>query len=166
MPSHPFLDWLHRVSIGDFAATLSGDDEAAAEIVVRRATLEFEKYFSNEPRKAFDWPIHPKGFRAPELLELGKQRAWTLKPAADIRGLLSELWKLPDLLDLRCVGLNYGGIASDPYRRASAWRAILADRDFTSIDLDGVGLPDALDLEQARTDLHGVGPAGSLQQPQ
>src|ERR1022692_737728 len=163
---HPFLDWLHRVSIGDFAATLSGDDEAAAEIVVRRATLEFEKYFSNEPRKAFDWPIHPKGFRAPELLELGKQRAWTLKPAADIRGLLSELWKLPDLLDLRCVGLNYGGIASDPYRRASAWRAILADRDFTSIDLDGVGLPDALDLEQARTDLHGVGPAGSLQQPQ
>ena len=81
MPSHPFLDWLHRVSIGDFAATLSGDDEAAAEIVVRRATLEFEKYFSNEPRKAFDWPIHPKGFRAPELLELGKQRAWTLKPA-------------------------------------------------------------------------------------
>src|ERR1039458_8996341 len=44
--------------------------------------------------------------------------------------------------------------------------AILADRDFTSIVLDGVGLPDALDLEQARTDLHGVGPAGTLQQPQ
>ena len=42
---------------------------------------DYGKYLSNELRKAFDWPIHPKGFRAPELLELGKQRAWTLKPA-------------------------------------------------------------------------------------
>jgi len=46
MPGHPFLDWLHRVSIGDFAATLSGDDEAAAEIVaashpgIRKVFLE------------------------------------------------------------------------------------------------------------------------------
>jgi hypothetical protein len=70
-----------KLSIGDFAATLAGDDEATAEIDVRRANLEFEQYFSNEPRKAFDWPIHPEGFSAPELLELGKLQGWTLKPA-------------------------------------------------------------------------------------
>jgi hypothetical protein len=70
-----------RVSLGDFAATLAGDDGATGDIVVRRANLEFEEYFSKEPRNAFDWPIHPEGFSAPELLELGKLQGWTLKPA-------------------------------------------------------------------------------------
>jgi len=79
----PAAVWIgaDKLSIGDFAATLAGDDGAAAEIVVRRANLEFEKYFSHEPRKAFEWPIHPEGFSAPELLELGKLQGWTLKPA-------------------------------------------------------------------------------------
>jgi hypothetical protein len=79
----PAAVWIgsDKLSIGDFAATLAGDDDAAAEIVVRRANLEFERYFSHEPRKAFDWPIHPEGFSAPELLELGKLQGWTLKPA-------------------------------------------------------------------------------------
>ena len=70
-----------KLSIGDFAATLAGAGDGDAEVLVRRANLEFEKYFSNEPRKAFDWPIHPEGFSAPELLELGKLQGWTLKPA-------------------------------------------------------------------------------------
>ena len=79
----PAAVWIgsEKLSIGDFAATLAGDDDASAEVEVRRANLEFEKYFSNEPRKAFDWPIHPEGFSAPELLELGKLQGWTLKPA-------------------------------------------------------------------------------------
>jgi hypothetical protein len=79
----PAAVWIgsEKLSIGDFAATLAGDDGAAAAVEVRRANLEFEKYFSNEPRKAFDWPIHPEGFSAPELLELGKLQGWTLKPA-------------------------------------------------------------------------------------
>jgi hypothetical protein len=42
---------------------------------------DYRKYLSNEPRKAFDWPIRPEGFSAPELLELGKLQGWTLKPA-------------------------------------------------------------------------------------
>jgi hypothetical protein len=70
-----------KLSIGDFAATLAADDGAATDVAVRRANLEFEKYFSNEPAKAFDWPIHPDGFSAPELLELGRLQGWTLKPA-------------------------------------------------------------------------------------
>ena len=68
------------LSIGDFAATMAGD-RGEGDIRVRHANLEFEKYFSNEPEKAFDWPIHPEGFRAPELLELGRLQGWTLKPA-------------------------------------------------------------------------------------
>lgn len=71
-----------KLSIGDFAATLAGDDGAAAEVAVRRANLEFEKYFSKEAGRAFNgWRIHPDGFSAPGLLELGRLQGWTLKPA-------------------------------------------------------------------------------------
>jgi len=69
------------LSIGDFAATLGADDGASPDIAIRRANLEFEKYISTDPKGAFSWPIHPAGFSAPELLELGRLQAWTLKPA-------------------------------------------------------------------------------------
>jgi hypothetical protein len=71
-----------KLSLGEFAATLAGDDgSGAGSVTVRKANLEFEKYFSNKPREAFSWLIHPEGFSAPELLELGKLQGWTLKPA-------------------------------------------------------------------------------------
>ena len=31
------------------------------------------------------WVIHPEGFRAPRILEMGRLQAWTLKPAAAVR---------------------------------------------------------------------------------
>jgi len=31
--------------------------------------------------QSFRWPIHPDGFTASQLLELGRLQAWTLKPA-------------------------------------------------------------------------------------
>jgi hypothetical protein len=48
---------------------------------VRLGNPEFEKYVATDAVKSFDWPIHPAGFRAPELLEMGRLQAWTLKPA-------------------------------------------------------------------------------------
>ncbi len=75
--------WLgsEKLSIGDFAATLAAYDGTSASALVRRANLEFEKYFSNDPKGSFSWPIHPEGFSAPQLLELGRLQGWTLKPA-------------------------------------------------------------------------------------
>lgn len=79
----PAAIWIgsEKLSIGDFAATLAAEDPAEASVSVRRANLEFEKQFSTDPAKSFDWVIHPQGFRAPELLELGRLQGWTLKPA-------------------------------------------------------------------------------------
>ena len=48
---------------------------------IHRAKLEFENYFSTDPKGSFSWPIHPEGFSAPELLDLGRLQGWTLKPA-------------------------------------------------------------------------------------
>jgi hypothetical protein len=70
-----------KLSIGDFTATLAAYDGASASAAVRRANLEFEKYFSKDPKDSFSWPIHPEGFTAPELLDLGRLQGWTLKPA-------------------------------------------------------------------------------------
>ena len=68
-----------KLSIGDFAATLAADDGTSDNIGVHRANREFEKYISND--QALSWVIHPAGFSAAELHELGRLQGWTLKPA-------------------------------------------------------------------------------------
>jgi hypothetical protein len=70
-----------KLALGDFAATLAGDDRSSAEVTVRAANLEFESYIGKDPQRLYNWVIHPEGFSAPQLLELGRLQAWTLKPA-------------------------------------------------------------------------------------
>jgi hypothetical protein len=79
----PAQVWIgsEKLAIGDFAATLAAYDGTAGSAGVHRANLEFEKYFSTDPKGSFSWPIHPEGFSAPELLDLGRLQGWTLKPA-------------------------------------------------------------------------------------
>ena len=79
----PAVAWLgsQTLSLADFTATLAGDDGTSPEIPVRRGNLEFEKQFSTDAKGSFSWPIHPEGFQAPELMELGRLQGWTLKPA-------------------------------------------------------------------------------------
>ncbi len=79
----PAVVWIgsEKLSVGDFAATLAGYDGSSGSVGVRRASLEFEKYFSSDAKGSFSWPIHPEGFSAPELLELGRLQGWTIKPA-------------------------------------------------------------------------------------
>jgi hypothetical protein len=79
----PAAVWIgsEKLSIGDFAATLAAYDGTSATAGIHRADLEFEKYFSTDPKGAFSWLIHPEGFSAPELLDLGRLQGWTLKPA-------------------------------------------------------------------------------------
>jgi hypothetical protein len=70
-----------KLSLADFAATLGGDDGASASVAVRKGNLEMEKYVATDAKGTFSWPIHPEGFSAPQLLELARLQAWTLKPA-------------------------------------------------------------------------------------
>jgi hypothetical protein len=79
----PAVAWIgsETLSLADFTATLAGDDGSGAEVQVRKGNLEFEKYIATDPKSTFDWLIHPEGFRAPELLEMGRLQGWTLKPA-------------------------------------------------------------------------------------
>ncbi|MCS7023907.1 MAG: hypothetical protein NZV14_03850 [Bryobacteraceae bacterium] len=79
LPSHVWFG-SERLSLADFAATLAGDDGGPA-VSVRRGKLAFERHVNSDPEGAFQWIIHPEGFAAPELLELARLQAWTLKPA-------------------------------------------------------------------------------------
>ncbi len=69
------------LSLPDFAATASGETNSDRPVQIFRGNVEFEKYFSMDATAAFKWPIHPKDFSAPELLELARLQGWTLKPA-------------------------------------------------------------------------------------
>ena len=82
LPNQVFLG-ADTLSLADFTATLAGSilDSGSAPVRVRHGNTDFERYFSTDPIGSFNWPIHPKGFSAPELLDLGRLQGWTLKPA-------------------------------------------------------------------------------------
>ncbi len=65
------------LSIADFARLLAGGLAAGRP----RGAIEAEKHISSDSTKTFSWAIHPEGFSAPNLLELARLQAWTLKPA-------------------------------------------------------------------------------------
>jgi hypothetical protein len=71
------------LSLNDFTATLAGAllNPGGSLVRVMHGRTGFDKYFSRDPRKSFNWIIHPEGFSAPELLEMGRLQGWTLKPA-------------------------------------------------------------------------------------
>ena len=70
------------LSLADFAATLAGAMlMPGTEVQVVHGQIEFERYFGTDPRKDFNWVIHPEGFNGANLLDLGRLQGWTLKPA-------------------------------------------------------------------------------------
>jgi hypothetical protein len=70
-----------RLSLADFAATLAADHPDLPSVAVHKGNPEMERYIATDAVKAFNWVIHPEGFNAPDLLELARLQAWTLKPA-------------------------------------------------------------------------------------
>jgi len=81
LPNEVFFG-AQTLSFADFAATLAGAaSHPDGPVQVIHGQIGFDRYFSTDPRKSFDWVIHPEGFSAPELLALGRLQGWTLKPA-------------------------------------------------------------------------------------
>jgi hypothetical protein len=78
----PSQVWLGAQSITPdaFAATLAADT-GSDPVPLRKANPEMEKYIATDSTRAFNWAIHPPGFRAPGLHNLARLQAWTLKPA-------------------------------------------------------------------------------------
>ena len=82
LPNQVFLG-AETLSLSDFTATLAGKmrNPVPGVVHILHGRTTFERYFSTDAKGAFNWPIHPAGFAAPELLDLGRLQGWTLKPA-------------------------------------------------------------------------------------
>ena len=81
LPNEVFIG-AEVLSLPDFTATLAAAELTHSDMIpVVQGKVEFEKYFATDAAKSFGWVIHPEGFEAPELLELGRLQGWTLKPA-------------------------------------------------------------------------------------
>jgi hypothetical protein len=66
---------------GAVRARLDGEAPPAT-VEIRPATLVPASHVSaDDPKKLWGWSIFPPGFRAPEMMELARRQAWTLKPA-------------------------------------------------------------------------------------
>lgn len=81
LPAEVFIG-AETLSLADFTATLAGSVlNSEAEVRVIRGQVEFDRFFASDPRKPFNWVIHPADFSGGPLLELGRLQGWTLKPA-------------------------------------------------------------------------------------
>jgi hypothetical protein len=76
VPPEAYLAALARVVL----ARLEGRPTPES-VEIPKATLGVARYVSVDDPSLWTWVIFPPGFRAPEMMELARKQAWTLKPA-------------------------------------------------------------------------------------
>ena len=77
-----------NMSPADFLATLAGALEqiittgkTPADVERKSGRYTSDRYVAADSPKLWGWIIFPEGFHAPQLMELARLQAWTLKPA-------------------------------------------------------------------------------------
>jgi hypothetical protein len=90
MPSSIKLGESAELDPSDFLATLAGlsitlvsGGSVSKSLPVRRARMILEEKFVDDAafKRACEWGILPRGFKAPKILEQAKLQTWTLVPA-------------------------------------------------------------------------------------
>jgi hypothetical protein len=76
VPAEAYLRALARVALD-----LLDGKEMPAAVEVKPARLAAARHVADDEAGLWGWIIFPPGFRAPALMRLAKQQAWTLKPA-------------------------------------------------------------------------------------
>ncbi len=73
----------------DFAVTLAfvvESEQHQNSILMHRGELEAKKFVADDSPNLWGWVIFPKGFNAPDMMEIAKLQAWTIKPAVLRKG--------------------------------------------------------------------------------
>lgn len=78
--------WIGAQSISppDYLATLGAVIEADAKpenITLRKGVFTADSHVAEDSTRLWGWVIFPEGFHAPQLMEIARLQAWTLKPA-------------------------------------------------------------------------------------
>lgn len=87
MPAEVWIG-ARSMSPADYLATLANVAEEVIasgrppRMVARRmGRFTADRYVATDSPELWSWPIFPEGFHAPQLMELARLQAWTLKPA-------------------------------------------------------------------------------------
>jgi hypothetical protein len=81
VPPEAYLQALAKVSI-DMAQRATNEGSGHPEMIeVPPAKLASAQYVADDGPNLWGWVIFPEGFRAPGMMALAKQQAWTIKPA-------------------------------------------------------------------------------------
>jgi hypothetical protein len=76
VPPEAYLRSLARVALD-----LLDGKPMPSSVLIQPAKLTAAAYIAEDKPEIWKWPIFPKAFRAPALMELARRQAWTLKPA-------------------------------------------------------------------------------------
>jgi hypothetical protein len=68
-------------SLAEVALALMDGKGVPEKIALRPARFPVGDHVVEDSAKLWGWIIFPRGFRAPEMMELARRQAWTLKPA-------------------------------------------------------------------------------------
>jgi hypothetical protein len=79
--STPVPPEAYLVALAHVAADLADGKPEPKTVEVKPARLAVGKYVADDGPKLWGWVIFPRGFRAPQLMELARRESWTLKPA-------------------------------------------------------------------------------------
>jgi peptidoglycan/xylan/chitin deacetylase (PgdA/CDA1 family) len=67
--------------LGAAVETIITAGRPPSQVVRRSAAFGADRYVAADSPALWRWPIFPKGFHAPRIMELARLQAWTLKPA-------------------------------------------------------------------------------------
>jgi len=76
VPPEAYLQALARITID-----LLQNKPPPPIIEIQPAKLAAGQYVADDGPNLWGWVIFPDGFRAPDMMALAKQQAWTIKPA-------------------------------------------------------------------------------------
>jgi hypothetical protein len=79
--STPVPPEAHLRTLARVVPALLEGQELPATVEVRPARLAVARYVAGDDPRLWGWVIFPPGFRAPNLMDLARRQAWTLKPA-------------------------------------------------------------------------------------
>jgi hypothetical protein len=79
--SRPISPESYLLALASVAPGLLRHDPPPSSVEIVPAELAAGQWVAQDSVSIWDWPIFPSGFHAPQMMELARLQAWTLKPA-------------------------------------------------------------------------------------
>ena len=71
----------YLLALSSVAQKLARNEPPPNSVKIVPAELAAGEWVAKDSVSIWNWPIFPKGFHSPHLMELARLQAWTLKPA-------------------------------------------------------------------------------------